>query len=82
MKAYIQSGNVQEVVVGDDPMSCAKIAFLRQAATEEGLSPGQITSLSETGFDSDNDDDLFLGSQRIIDELTEEGKIHFTGKDI
>ena len=75
MKAYVESGNVREIVNGQDPLECVAIAFLRQATKEDGLCPGEIYSVSETGFDSDNDNDVFGLSQPIIDRLVSEGKI-------
>ena len=75
MKAYVQSGNVHQVVISDSPMECAKLAFLKQASTEIGLRPGQIVSISETGFDSDNDEDLFMLSETVMDHLILEEKI-------
>jgi len=66
-KYYVQTGNMKEIVVENDPEKAAIKAFVR-AVKKGKLFPGILTVVSETGFAIENDDDLFMSSDKIAEK--------------
>jgi len=70
MKYYVTSGDLEEIVVSNSPKEAALIAVQRKFnKTNENFALGVVTQISETGFMSSNDDDLYWTTSKILEEL-------------
>lgn len=67
MKLYVSTGGHNLLVNASSPKEAAKLALTQW--TEGGFAFGKILMVSETGFDSDNEEDLFFPTEALLEEL-------------
>lgn len=68
-KYYISTGGLEAIIVDDDPVDAMRRALWQNDQEDFPELWGVICKISETGFDSENDQDLYVATTPILDEL-------------
>ena len=68
-KYYVQSGQLKGIAAADTPREAAKRLIRQEVKNCKNISLDQIVWISEKGFDSRTDGDVFMPILQLLEEL-------------